>query len=267
MKEQLETMSIGAHLEVLRRMLIRIAAVVALLSVVVFCFKEETFRLLLAPKESDFVTFRAIEQLSDWIASLTGSGEGFRFTPYSLELISTQLSAQFMMHLTASLSIGALLASPYILYEIFRFITPALYSNERRYSLAIGVSCYVQFVVGVLMTYFILAPISFRFLGTYQVDATVHNYISLDSYISTFAGLTFTMGLTFQLPVVCWLLARMGWLKAAMMKKYRRHALVLIMIVAAVITPPDVFTLVLVTLPLYLLYELCIVIVKGQERK
>jgi sec-independent protein translocase protein TatC len=120
----------------------------------------------------------------------------------------------------------------------------------------------VQFVIGVLITYFILAPISFRFLGTYQVDETVRNYISLDSYISTFTGLTFTMGLVAQLPVVCWLLAKMGLLKAAFMRKYRRHALVLIMIAAAIITPPDVFTLVLVTLPLYLLYELCIFIVK-----
>lgn len=261
-KEQLETMSFGSHLEVLRQMLIRIVLVVAVLSVIVFCFKEETFRLLLAPKESDFITFRAIERLSDWIASLTGSGEGFRFTPYSIDLISTELSAQFMMHLTASVSIGALLASPYIIFELFRFITPALYSNERKYSFAIGVSCYVQFVIGVLITYFILAPISFRFLGTYQVDETVRNYISLDSYISTFTGLTFTMGLVAQLPVVCWLLAKMGLLKATFMRKYRRHALVLIMIAAAIITPPDVFTLVLVTLPLYLLYELCIFIVK-----
>ena len=261
-KEQLETMSFGSHLEVLRQMLIRIVLVVAVLSVIVFCFKEETFRLLLAPNESDFITFRAIERLSDWIASLTGSGEGFRFTPYSIDLISTELSAQFMMHLTASVSIGVLLASPYILFELFRFITPALYSNERKYSFAIGVSCYVQFVIGVLITYFILAPISFRFLGTYQVDETVRNYISLDSYISTFTGLTFTMGLVAQLPVVCWLLAKMGLLKAAFMRKYRRHALVLIMIAAAIITPPDVFTLVLVTLPLYLLYELCIFIVK-----
>ncbi len=255
-------MSFGSHLEVLRQMLIRIVLVVAVLSVIVFCFKVETFSLLLAPKKSDFITFRAIERLSDWIATLTGSGEGFRFTPYSIELISTELSAQFMMHLTASFSIGAVLASPYILFEIFRFITPALYSNERRYSFIIGVCCYVQFIIGVLITYFILAPISFRFLGTYQVDETVHNYISLDSYISTFTGLTFTMGLVAQLPVICWLLAKMGLLKANLMQKYRRHALVLIMITAAIITPPDVFTLVLVTLPLYLLYELCIVIVK-----
>lgn len=260
--EHLDTMSFGSHLEVLRQMLIRIACVVVSLSLVVFCFKEETFRLLLAPKDSDFLTFRGIEWLSDWLSSVTGQDLSFRFDTYQIELISTELSAQFMMHLTASVSIGALLASPYIIYEVFRFITPALYANERRYSLLVGVCCYVQFVLGVLMTYFILAPISFRFLGTYQVDASVHNTITLDSYISTFTGLTFTMGLVAQLPVVCWLLAKMGILKEQFMRRYRRHALVLIMIAAALITPPDVFTLVLVTLPLYGLYEICILIVR-----
>ena len=260
MSEQLETMSFGSHLEVLRRMLIRIALVVIGLAIVVFCCKDLTFQLLLAPKESDFVTFRLIERLSDWVAGWTG-GDGFRFEPYHLQLISTELSAQFMMHLTASVSIGALLASPYILYEIFRFITPALYEHERRYSLTLGICCYVQFVVGVLVSYFLLAPISFRFLGTYQVDASVQNTITLDSYISTFTGLTFSMGLVFQLPVICWLLAKMGLLRASLMQRYRRHAIVLIMIAAAIITPPDIFTLVLVSLPLYALYELCIIIV------
>lgn len=256
--ENLQTMSFGSHLEVLRQMLIRVASVVACLSVVVFCFKEETFRLLLAPKESGFITFRTIEHLSQWLSTLTGRDLTFQFDSYSIQLISTELSAQFMMHLTASVSIGALLASPYIIFELFRFITPALYAHERRYSLFVGVCCYVQFILGVLLTYFILAPISFRFLGTYQVDASVHNTITLDSYISTFTGLTFTMGLVSQLPVVCWLLAKMGWLNADIMRRYRRHALVIIMIAAAIITPPDVFTLVLVTLPLYGLYEICI---------
>lgn len=259
--ERLETMSFGSHLEVLRQMLIRVASVVALLSMVIFCFKEETFRLLLAPKDSDFVTFRAIERLSQWLADISGWDVAFHFDSYTITLISTELSAQFMMHLTASVSLGALLASPYIIYELFRFITPALYARERRYSLLVGVGCYVMFVLGVLMTYFILAPISFRFLGTYQVDATVINTITLDSYISTFTGLTFAMGLVAQLPVVSWLLAKMGWLNAGIMRRYRRHALVVIMIAAAIITPPDVFTLVLVAMPLYLLYELCILII------
>lgn len=264
--ERLETMSFGSHLEVLRQMLIRVAIVVVGLSAVIFCFKEETFRLLLAPKQSDFVTFRAIEHLSSWLADVTGQDLAFRFDAFQIELISTELSAQFMMHLTASISLGALLASPYIIFELFRFITPALYAHERRYSTLLGVSCYVLFVAGVLLSYFVLAPISFRFLGTYQVDATVRNAITLDSYISTFTGLCFTMGLVAQLPVICWLLARLGLLRADVMQRYRRHALVGIMIAAAVITPPDVFTLVLVSLPLYLLYELCILLVRKTAR-
>lgn len=266
MKEQLETMSIGSHLEVLRQAIIRILLVVAVLAIVVFCFKDETFSLLLAPKDSDFITFRAIERLSDWLTTVTGSEMSFRFEPFQLNLISTELSAQFMTHLTTSLSLGALLASPFILFEIFRYITPALYADERRHSLSVAICCYVQFIVGVLMSYFILAPISFRFLGTYQVDASVQNQITLDSYISTFTGLTFAMGLVFQLPVVSWLLARLGFLKATLMQRYRRHAIVAIMIVSAIITPPDIFTLLLVSMPLYLLYELCILIVARVNR-
>jgi len=261
--EKLETMSFGSHLEVLRQMLIRIAVVIVVLAAGIFCFKDLTFKLLLAPKDSCFITFRAIEQLSDWVANLTG-GESFRFDPYDIELISTDLSAQFMTHLSTSVSLAALLASPYILYELFRFVSPALYASERRYSVGLGICSYVQFILGVLITYFILAPISFRFLGTYQVDASVRNTITLDSYISTFTGLTFTMGLVFQLPVVSWLLSKMGLINASLMRRYRRHALVLIMIAAALITPPDIFTLVLVTVPLYLLYEMCIFIVKRE---
>ena len=248
-------------------MLIRILAVTSALSVIVFCFKEETFRLLLAPKQNDFITFRAIEAFSQWLADITGQDLAFRFDPYDIQLISTELSAQFMMHLSASFSIGALLASPYIIYEMFRFVAPALYANERRYSMVIGVSCYVLFLLGVLMSYYILAPVSFRFLGTYQVDAAVQNTITLDSYISTFTGLCFAMGLVAQLPVICWLLAKFGVLHAALMRRYRRHALVGIMIIAAIITPPDLFTLFLVTLPLYLLYELCIRIVAKVDAK
>lgn len=258
-------MSFGSHLEVLRQMLLRIIMVVVCLSGIVFCFKEQTFRLLLAPKEYDFVTFRLIEQAAAWIASLTGQTESFHFEPYHIELISTELSAQFMMHLTSAISIGALLASPYILYELMRFVSPALYENERRYSTLVTCCSYLLFMVGVAMTYFVLFPISFRFLGTYQVDASVQNVITLDSYISTFTTLTFSMGLVFQLPVLSWILAKLGLLKASFMARYRKHAFLLILILAAIITPPDIFTLILVAIPLYLLYEGCIRIVRKTE--
>ena len=265
-KTPLETMSIGEHLEALRQSLFRIAGVVLVCAIGIFCFKEETFRLLLAPKEYDFVTFRAIEHLAAWVAQLMGETESFHFEPYDIQLISTELSAQFMMHVSASVSLGVLLASPYILYEILRYISPALYENERRYSVLVTSCIYVLFMLGVLMCYFVLFPISFRFLGTYQVDASVQNIITLDSYISSFTTLTFTMGLVFQLPIISWILGKIGLLKAKYMTRYRRHAFFGILVLSAIITPPDIFTLVLVAIPLYLLYEVCIHIVRKMGK-
>ena len=263
--ESLPTMSIGSHLEVLRQMLIRIAVAVLCLSAIIFCFKEETFNLLLAPKEYDFVTFRAIEHIAAWFASLVGQSDSFHFEPYHVNLISTELSAQFMMHVTSAFSLGALLASPYILYELCKFVSPALYEHERRYSGLVTISSYLLFVLGVLMTYFVLFPISFRFLATYQVDASVQNTITIQSYISTFTTLTLSMGLTFQLPVLSWIMAKIGLLNAEFMIRFRKHAFLLILILAAIITPPDIFTLILVAIPLYALYEACIVIVRKNQ--
>lgn len=253
------TAPFSQHLEVLRRMLLRIVAVVTLLMMVLFCFKEQVFDMLLAPKEYDFVTYRVIERI------MHALGSSFQFEPYHLNLINTELSGQFMAHLSSSFYLGCLIASPYILIELLAFITPALYARERRYLMPTAIIMMTLFAVGVLMNYFVLFPISFRFLGTYQVSETVQNTITLDSYMSTFSMLTFMMGLVFQLPVVCFFLGKIGLLSASFMRQYRRHALVLIMVVAAIITPPDVFTLCLVTLPLYLLYEVSILVVAQSK--
>lgn len=248
-------MSFGGHLEVLRQMLFRIIAVVLICATAVFCFKEETFAILLAPRNNSFLTFRAIEKL------LRHLGSDFCFEQYDIQLISTELSAQFMTHLETACMLGALVASPFIIYELFRFINPALYDNEKRYSAVICVTSYVLFLIGVLMNYFILFPVAFRFLGTYQIDSSVISQITISSYISTFTTLSFTMGLVFELPVLSFILGKLGLLKAGFMRKYRRHSLIAIMVVAAFITPPDIFTLCLVTIPLYLLYEVSIYIV------
>ncbi len=255
----MEEMPFAAHLEVLRKMLMRLAAVLCILMVAVFCFKDIVFELLLAPKEYDFVTYRVIERL------LHLCGSSFCFEPYHVQLINTELSGQFMAHLTTSFYLSILLASPYILLEIFAFVLPALYDNEKFWAKRVAVVMYLLFAAGVLMNYFVLFPISFRFLGTYQVTADVQNTITLDSYISSFSTLTFMMGLVFQLPLLCWFLGRVGLINASMMRQYRRHALVGIMIIAALITPPDVFTLVLVTVPLYMLYEISIWVVKAPQ--
>ena len=254
-----QLMSFGDHLEVLRRMLFRIVGITVALGAVIFCFKDTTWALLLAPSEWDFCTYRWIELL------LQALGSDFHFTEFHVSLIATELSSQFMTHITTSCYLALLCASPWVLYELFRFIAPALYENERRYSVQVALIIYVLFVLGVLMSYFVLFPISFRFLGTYSVAERVVSTITLDSYVSTFISLTLIMGVVFQLPVVAFFLGKMGIINHQMLAHYRRHAFVALTVVAAAITPPDLMTLVLVTIPLYLLYELSIRVVKWVE--
>lgn len=177
-------------------------------------------------------------------------------------MIATDLSSQFMTHITTSVYLGLLGASPYILYELFKFVSPALYDNEKKYSVSVAIIIYVLFLIGVLMSYYILFPISFRFLGTYSVSENIRSTITLDSYIETFTTLTFIMGVVFQLPVIMFFLAKLGLISYHLLAKYRKHALIVIMLVAAIITPPDLMTLILVTIPLYLLYEVSVRIVK-----
>ena len=251
-----ELLTFGGHLEVLRQMLFRIIAVVAVFAAIVFCFKEQTWNLLLAPSEWNFVTYRILEDIMQWV------GIGFKFEEFHVELIATELSSQFMTHLSTAVYLGLLAASPYILYELFRFISPALYENEQKYSVRVTGIIYGMFILGVLMSYFVLFPISFRFLGTYSVAEKVHNTITLDSYISTFVSLTLVMGLVFQLPIIAFFLGKMGIITSQMLSTYRKHAFVIIMIIAAIITPPDVMTLILVTIPLYMLYEVSIRVIK-----
>lgn len=254
-------LTFGGHLEVLRRMLSRIIAVMMVLAIAVFCFKDKTFELLLAPSQWDFVTYRYIE------AFLHKLGSDFTFNQFHINLIATELSSQFMTHISTALYLGLLGASPYILVELFRFITPALYENEKKYSVQVAATMYLLFIVGVLMSYFVLFPISFRFLGTYSVSGMVESNITLKSYISTFTTLTLVMGLVFQLPVIAFFLGKLEVVSSEMLANYRKYAFLVIMLVAAIITPPDLMTLILVTIPLYLLYEVSIIVLKRMERK
>ena len=254
-------MTFGGHLEVLRQMLFRIIAVVMVLAIAVFCFKDKTFELLLAPSQWDFVTYRYIEKF------LHKLGSNFVFNQFHINLIATELSSQFMTHVTTALYLGLLGASPYILVELFRFITPALYENEKKYSGQIAVTMYLLFVIGVLMSYFVLFPISFRFLGTYSVSSMVESNITLKSYISTFTTLTLVMGLVFQLPVIAFFLGKLEVVSSQLLRQYRKYAFLAIMVVAAIITPPDLMTLILVTIPLYLLYEVSIIVLKRMEKR
>ena len=254
-------LTFGGHLEVVRQMLFRILGVAGVIATVVFCFKNTTWELLLAPSEWDFCTYRWLE------TTMQAMGMDFHFDEFHVSMIATDLSSQFMTHITTAVYLGLLGASPYILYELFRFISPALYENERKYSVQVAGIIYALFILGVLMSYFVLFPISFRFLGTYSVSAKVVSNITLDSYVSTFVSLTLVMGLVFQLPVIAFFLGKLEFVTSDMLSRYRRHAFIVIMLVAAIITPPDLMTLILVTIPLYLLYEVSIRVVKWVEPK
>lgn len=251
-------MTFWDHLDALRDVIIRILAVALVAFIAAFCFKEPLFRLILAPSHSDFVFYRWIAVISEWLG-FNASG----LQEFHVELFSTVLTAQFMIHMKMAFYVGLVIVLPYILYMLYGFVAPALHANERESSTKVLVWSYLLFMMGVAIDYFIVFPLAFRFLGTYQVSADIPNVITLESYTDTLITLSLMMGILFELPVLSWFLARLGVIDAMFMKKYRRHAVVAILIVAAVITPTtDVFTLMVVSLPIYLLYELSIGIVR-----
>ena len=230
-------MTFWEHLDELRRRIwyVFLAAIVA--AVACFCFKEQLFAVVLAPKPAD------------------------------MQLINVELTQQFLTHMRVALWAGLLVVSPYLLYQLFAFVAPGLYSAERSVALRAVGGGYLLFLAGVALNYFVIFPFTVRFLGGYQVSADVQNTITLSSYIAVLGVMSLLLGIVFELPVLCWLLAKIGVLKADFMRRYRRHAVVVILIVGAVITPTgDPFTLALVSVPIYLLWELSILIVKHTEK-
>ena len=243
-------MTFWDHLDVLRSSVIRMAVAVMVLGVAAFCLKDLLFSVVLAPRSSEFVTYQLLGVKA-----------------FQISLMNTGLTEQFMIHMRTAIYAGVLLASPYILYELFRFVSPGLYHNERRYAVWIVGAAYVMFLMGTLVNYFVVFPLTVRFLGTYQVSPDVANMLTLQSYIDTLLGMSLVMGVVFELPVVCGLMGLMGLINSQMMAQFRRHAVVAILVIAAIITPTtDVFTLFVVALPIYLLYELSIQIVRITKR-
>lgn len=254
-------MTFGEHLDILRASVIKIVLMVVICAVAAFFFKDELFSVVLAPKDSDFIIYRLFDSLNTVYSS--GKADDF-----SVQLINTGLAEQFLIHMKVAMYAGLLVASPYVIYVLFSFISPALYENERKYSSRIIVSGYIMFVLGVLISYFLIFPLTFRFLGTYQVSSDVANMITLQSYIDTLTMMTLLMGILFELPVLCWLLGKLGILSAAFMSRFRRHAIVVILIIAAIITPTsDIFTLLLVAMPVWFLYEISIFVVAATNKK
>lgn len=245
-----QTMTFWDHLDELRGVIVRMLLVIMLVAIVAFVMKDELFTVVLAPRTSDFITYR-----------LMG------VEPFEIHLMNTGLTEQFMVHLKTAVYAGVLVASPYIIYLLFGFVAPALYDKERHFATLLCVSGYLMFMLGTALNYLLIFPLTLKFLGTYQVSEDVANMLTLQSYMDTLLMMNLVMGIVFELPVVSWLLGRMGVINARMMQAMRRHAVVAILILAAIITPTtDAFTLFVVALPIWLLYELSIVIVRMTKQ-
>ena len=234
------------HLDELRNVILRVMGVTVAFAVLAFLFKEPLFKLVLAPSKGDFLTYRLLG-----------------IPDFHLHLMNTGLTEQFMIHMKVALYCGLLLASPYVIYQLFGFVAPALYDNERRPAVRVVTASYAMFILGAAGNYLLVFPLTVRFLGTYQVSPDVTNMLTIQSYADTLISMSLVLGVVFELPVVSWLLALMGILKWKQMARFRKHAFIVILMVAAIITPTtDAFTLFIVALPIWLLYELSILIVR-----
>ena len=246
-----EPVTFWQHLDVLRWVILRSLIVAVVFAVAAFCLKDWLFSVVLAPRTSDFITFQ-------WLG----------VEPFSIHLMNTGLTEQFMTHMRVAMYAGLLCAAPYIIFELFRFVSPGLYQNERRAAFWIVSSGYLMFMLGTLLNYFLIFPLTVRFLGTYQVSPDVDNMLTLQSYTDTLVSMSLVMGVIFELPIVCAILGRLGLITSSLMSRYRRHAIVAILVVAAIITPTtDIFTLIVVSLPIWLLYEISILVVNLIRRK
>jgi sec-independent protein translocase protein TatC len=257
-------MSFLDHLEALRWHLVRSAIAVAVLSVVLFFMKDLLFdTIILGPKHLNFWTYRMMCHLSHFLRA----GDDLCITSIPFTLINTELSGQFTMHMWIAFVGGLIVSFPYILWEIWCFIKPALKENERGNTKGFVFFASVLFLTGVIFSYYMIVPMTINFLGSYQVSTEIANTITMDSYISTVTTLTLATGLVFELPIVVYFLTRFGIISPSFMRVYRKHAVIVILIVGAVITPsPDISSQLLVSIPLYILYEASIFVSKYVEK-
>lgn len=259
-------MSFLQHLEELRWHLVRSSAAIFVFAIIAFFNKEFIFdKLILAPKNAEFPTYKFLCRLGEKL----NLGDAICIRELSFNLINIDMSGQFSTHMMVSLYAGLVLAFPYVIWELWRFIKPGLHAHERKYANGIVFFTSLLFFLGVLFGYYVITPMSVNFLGTYQVSTLVANQISLSSFISTVTTLTLVTGLVFELPILVYFLTKIGVLTPEFMRNYRRHAIVILLIASAIITPPDVTSQILVCIPLLILYEISIFVsayvLKKQE--
>lgn len=257
-KKNVNEMSFLDHLEELRWLLIRSTLAIVIASTVAFFFSDFIFdKIIFGPKDPNFITYRWFCEVSKFFGS---TGEGFCDYKINFDVQSRVMSGQFNAHIWTSITAGFILAFPFILWECWKFISPALYDKEKKNAKVFLAIASFLFFLGVLFGYFIITPLSINFLAGYQVSTQIHNDIDLDSYISLIRSTTLSCGLVFELPIVMFFLSKLGLITPTFLRKYRKYAIVIILIIAAIVTPPDVVSQIIVTIPLLILYELSIYI-------
>ncbi|MBT1705441.1 twin-arginine translocase subunit TatC [Chryseosolibacter indicus] len=269
-QEQIEEkeMSFLDHLEELRWHVIRSLVAVVVFTIVAFVMAPWIFQnIIFAPARVDFPTFQAMCKFGKLIGA-----EGLCVSEIPFRIQSRFMTGQFTMHILASFVIGFILAFPYVVWEIWRFIRPGLYNRERKYSRGAVASISILFTLGVLFGYYVLAPLMISFLANYQISDMIVNEFDITSYVSTVVGTVFGCGLLFQLPVVMYFLTKIGIVTPTFLRQYRRHSIIIILIVGAIVTPSaDPFSQALISLPLYLLYEISIIIsanvIRNQKKQ
>ena len=262
--ENEEELTFWGHLEALRWHLVRSIILILLLAIAAFTFKDFIFNeIILAPKSDDFISNRLLCQAAQMIGI-----HDFCEGTFNLSIINIRLAGQFMTHLYISIMMALIVGAPYLIWELWRFIKPALSTKEKSNSSGAVLASSLLFYLGVLFSYFLIVPLTINFLGTYSISSEVVNQINLSSYISTILSVTMGLGVVFELPIMVFFLAKSGIISASFLRKNRKIMLVIILILAAIITPPDVVSQLLVAFPLLLLYEISIRIAKrvGKEK-
>ncbi|HMC00711.1 MAG TPA: twin-arginine translocase subunit TatC [Flavobacteriaceae bacterium] len=267
-KKNVNEMSFLDHLEDLRWHLIRAVLAVVIMAIIAFLAKGFIFDILIfGPTRSSFFTYDILCNISQFI----GFKESFCFTELPFEIQSRTMAGQFSAHIWTAITAGFVVAFPYVIYEFWKFVSPGMYTNERKHSRGFIIVSSLLFFIGVLFGYYVICPLSINFLGTYQVSSQVHNDFDLGSYIGLVRASVLASGLVFELPIVIYFLTKIGLVTPAFLRKYRKYSLVVVLILSAIITPPDIASQIIVAIPILILYEISIYIskfvIKKEERK
>jgi sec-independent protein translocase protein TatC len=262
-QEEEEGMSFLDHLESLRWHLLRSVAAVLIFTIIAFLAKSIVFGvIILGPSKVDFFTYRLLCDIGN---SLGISALCIDELPFTIQ--SRQMTGQFSMHMTSSFVVGFIAAFPYVFWEVWRFISPGLYDKEKNAARGAVFFVSLLFLLGAAFGYYVLSPLSINFLSNYQLDPSITNEFDITSYVTTLTMLVLASALMFQLPVVVFFLSMSGLVTAKMLKAYRRHSVVIILVISAIITPPDIISQLLIAMPILVLYEIGISIAKRLEKK